>query len=131
MGTEVDILTAALDRVDTYATALPIAWPNVNFEPPASGLWIEAAVLPNETGEIGWGADARREYLGLIQIAIYFRPGTGIVTATEEAEAIADHFPKGLVIGPVEIAGRGSLAPAIYEEGKGHIRVTIPYRGIA
>lgn len=131
MGTEVDILTGALDHLVALGSPLPIAWPNVNFTPPSTGEWLEARHFPNTTRTLGWQADAKSEYLGFVQISVYFRPNTGIVTATTEAQSIADHFAKGTLLGPVRVSQRASLAAAVFEDAFGFIPVTIPYRGIA
>jgi len=131
MGVQTDILTSALDRAAALSSSPPIAWPNVQFQPPATGLWLEAKLFPNETGERFWQSEAPAEYMGFLQILVCFRPNTGIVAPTQQADAIADHFAKGVNLGPVHVRGRASVAPAVIEEGFGYIPVTVQYRGLA
>jgi len=94
LATDKDILTGALSRMASYSTALPIAWPGVNFTPPSEGRWFEVRHFPNTPNNLAMGTDADQEFLGFLQVSVFDRPGSGIVNMTEEAEGIVAHFPK-------------------------------------
>lgn len=54
-----DIYNAFAAIVGTYAASksLPVAWPGINFTPPATGAWLEVAWFPNQTMDKGFGND--------------------------------------------------------------------------
>lgn len=131
MAAETDIKQGGFDHLIALGSALPISWPNVKFTPPASGLWMEIRHFPNDNRTLGMESSARTLFVGLFQIAIYFRPETGEIAAAEQAETIIDHFSKGTALGPVRVSARPSSSAAIMEDDRGFIPVTIPYRGIA
>lgn len=137
MGVEVDILTAGMQRMSSYTTALPIAWPGTgdgaspSFTPPSSGMWIEVDHFPNDPGNIAWGNDAPSERIGSFGFSVYFETGKGIFAAKREAESIAAHFAKGTVLGPVIVEREPSIARHVVDGSKGFIPVTVNYRGIA
>lgn len=130
MATDSDILNAALTRMAALSTSLPIAWPGVNFTPPSEGMWFEVRHFPNESENLAMNDNSKNIFLGFLQVSVYTRPGSGIVSLTEEAEKIQAHFPKGQAFGPVQVRKRPSQSPPITDDGFIFIPVTIYYRGI-
>lgn len=59
MSNNTDIYNAFAAIVGTYAASksLPVAWPGVNFTPPATGAWLEVAWFPNQSKDMGFGND--------------------------------------------------------------------------
>ena len=127
--TDSDIITAAFTRLTAISNAPPIAWPGLNFTPPTSGIWWEAAIFPNEPRNLTMGEDTA-EHLGFLQIQVCYRPGVGLMMPTLNAEAIIASFPKGTELGAVRVRQKPWLGPTIAAEGYLLLPVTIPYRGI-
>ena len=132
-----DILTAFLARLSALALtpSLPVMWPGIPKSAPSSGTWLEARYFPNEGGDLTWGNDAQMDTIGFFQVSVYYRPGTSTgqnsqVDASEVADLVIAHFPKGLPIGPVRVRKSAWQSPAIDLEGKSFLPVTIPYRSI-
>lgn len=132
MGVQTDIYNAAMTLLATIPSGTPIAYPNVDFKPPAAqdALWLVADHFPNNNRELVLSSDGTL-YLGFIQVSVYFRPNQGIVKALTEAEAVVDLFPKSTALGIARVEGVASIAPPVYDESVGFVPVTIPYRGIA
>lgn len=131
MATDKDILTGALNHMAAFTTSLPIAWPGVNFTPPSEGMWFEVRHFPNTPNNLVMDNAGDQEFLGFLQVSVFDRPGAGIVKATEQAEGIIAHFPKGTALGPVMVRVRPYLSPPIPEDNSIQIPVTVPYKGIA
>lgn len=129
MSHDSQIIQAAFERLSTIQNAPPIAWPGINFQPPAAGIWFEALMFPNEPANLTMDGD-KAEQLGFFQVTVCFRPGTGVLMPMLAAEAVIDRFPKGLDLGPVKVRQRPWLAPTVTDDDRLFIPVTIPYRGI-
>lgn len=119
-----------MSRMSSYSTSLPIAWPGVNFTPPDSGMWLEVRWFPNSPNNLHWENDAKQQYIGFLQVSVFARPGTGLVSPVSEAEGVQAHFPKGLVVGPVKVRKKPGVASSIDEGDRIQIPVSISYQGI-
>jgi hypothetical protein len=42
-----DIIQAFFTQLNDAALGYDIAWPNVDFTPPATGIWLEVSHFPN------------------------------------------------------------------------------------
>jgi len=73
--------------------ALPVAYPGLNFTPPAAGYWLEPLVFRNQPID---GANPSFAPLdrGVMQITVCTRPGNGIIGLTEISDQIRSAFPK-------------------------------------
>lgn len=129
--TTTDIFEAFLTRLAAFATtnSVAVAYPNVDFNPPGSGLWLEARYFPNEDETTTWGVGECHLSVGFFQVLIFCRTGTGQVNASELADALVDYFPKGQVIHNVTIRKRPSQAPLVTLDDKSYIPLRIYYRG--
>jgi len=129
-----DILTACLDRLLalSFNLQIPVSKPGVNFNSPSSGYWLEPSLSPNEPDDLAWGNDSCHERIGFFQVNVNYRPGQpGQEGASEVADAIIAHFPKGLELGPVRVRKSAWQSPAVTDDGSRlFIPVTIPWRGI-
>lgn len=123
------IMSAAFARLSTLANKPPIAWPGVDFVPPTSGPWLEISVFPNEPDTLGMSADAVQLEIGFVQVLACNRPGSGTMTIATLAEAVAAHYPKALELGPVRVRAKPWLSPAVIDDDRIFVPVTIPYRG--
>lgn len=128
-----EILEACLARLADFADQSPpvlVAWPGIEFNPPSTGRWLEARLFPNEPRDLAWDDNSCHDMFGFFQVNVYYRPGTGQVTPSQLADDIIAYFPKGLVLGPVRVEKRGWQSPAVTDEDKLFIPVTIRWRGI-
>lgn len=90
------VFDALLARCATLAVgspALPIAYPEVAFTPPADGRYLEVRVFANRHAwqSIAGGAMGQ----GLLQITVVWPKGQGVVAAGQAADTVAAHFPNG------------------------------------
>ena len=73
---------------------LPVAWPNLAFEPP-DAPYLRVYVLPAQT--VGQDlAGQLRTYQGILQLNIIVPADSGVTSARALAQSIADAFPEGL-----------------------------------
>ncbi|EPL4030060.1 phage tail terminator-like protein [Enterobacter hormaechei] len=73
---------------------LPIAWPNIVFDPP-DAPYARVYVLPAQT--VGQDIEGlMRTYQGILQVNIITPAGSGVSQARGLAQSVADAFPEGL-----------------------------------
>lgn len=87
--------------VESHGTAISsslVAWPNIDFTPPSTGLWYEVAFLPGEPRSAGLGMDAPNRYVGIFQVTVCATHGIGEGTVVSEAERIVTAYKRGTVI---------------------------------
>lgn len=130
MSVQTDIFVAAMTLMQDSVIDFPVAYPNVNFKPPADSIWFKIDHFPNDNRELVWGSGGT-EYLGFIQVLVFFRPDVGLIQAQDAAQVIKTLFAKGTELGIVRVEGIPSEAPPVYDGDHGFIPVTIPYRGAA
>lgn len=132
MSVTTEILEAFLARLKEYCVfpSVPVAWPGIDFNPPDTGMWLEARLFPNEPRDLAWQDDSRHEDRGFFQIRIFYRPGAGQLKPSQLADDLIAYFPKGLSLGPVCVKKRGWQSPAVTDEDKLFIPVTISWMGI-
>lgn len=115
-----------------YSPQPDILFPGIQSETPEEGVWLVPGFFPGEPVDRIWDNDGCAEQRGFFQVLVYFRtrPQTGLIEPSEVADAIVDHFPKGLELGPVRVRKRPWLSPVIVEDSsKSFIPVTISYLG--
>lgn len=133
MGVATEILTAFGDRMKTfaYSPAPEIIPPNRADETPNAGLWLETGLFPNTPLNVTLDFDSVDETLGFCQVLVCYRKNIGQTLPSELADAVIDHFPKGLELGPVRVIRRPYQMPAVTEDGsRMYIAITIPYQGL-
>lgn len=102
----------------TLSPALLVAWPLVDFTPPANGWWLEANPGRTATTERWMSNGAPAEHLGLMQVTVIAPLGAGHAPSLEVAGAVASRFAKGTRL------TRGAVSLTIYD----HPTVATPYR---
>lgn len=130
------ILEAFILRLKTfsYSPQPAIKDPNIKFNPPGVGMWLEPSYFPNEPDNEPWDDDGCRMYRGFCQVMIGYRSDIGQLAPSRLADAIIAHFPKGTQLGPVGVYKKPWQRPAVKDLDKSSqnfIPVTIPYRGLA
>ena len=119
-------------RLKTFADAnnIPIAFQGVGFTKPASGQWLEAIVIPNMSYQREITADAAKvSTVGIYQVNVWVKSGTGLGSAEALAQSIVALFPvvpKGTV--SIEIPGHVGRALSPDNSGWIAIPVTFGYR---
>lgn len=115
---------------------LPIAWPNIPFEPSDSAPYGRIYILPAQT--VGQDLEGQmRTYQGILQVNIIVPAGTGVTLARGLAKSLADAFPEGLPLVDgdltVYINGPPQVRPPIQDRptsapngSSGSITYTIP-----
>lgn len=114
---------------------LPVAWPNIAFEPP-DAPYARVYVLPAQT--VGQDLEGQlRTYQGILQVNIIDPAGGGVTQARGLAKSVADAFPEGLLLvdgdltvyinGPPQIRSPIQDRPTSAPNGSsGSITYTIP-----
>lgn len=104
-GVESQITEALFARLAalTLSPALPVAWPDVSFTPPANGVYLDVHQLRAET--VGIGISAWNEHAGVLQVDVVAKGQDGVLGRTEIADAVAAHFPRNLklTVGDVRV----------------------------
>lgn len=99
-GKTASIEDALLARLGTLVTTPPcqFAWPSIDYTPAQGQPYLLPSVMPNRTDEGGLGAGAPERHLGLFQVTVYAPSGSGVAPASELADQVIAHFPRGSVI---------------------------------
>jgi hypothetical protein len=119
-----------MQRMETLPLSLPIAFPDVTFSPPATGIWLEVRLFPNEPENLVWDDDGIYREQGFLQVLVCYRPGKGQVAASEVADSVIQHFPKGTELGGVSVSKKPWQSPNETDGARSFIPVTIRYLGI-
>ena len=142
---ELDILDAAMDLLrdntpEVGGSALPIAWPGKSFNPASSAtsMWLQPSHFPSDNDNIVLAAGPVM-FRGFVQILVGFRNNPlGLRPAHEVAAELVTLYAKGTPLGPVLVASRPSVGPAVPEQGAArlsqgtnYLPVSIPYLGLA
>lgn len=81
--------------LDDAALGYDIAWPGVDFEPPATGYWLEPVVIRGDGIDIGLPYDSTFSPNGTLRVGVCCRPGNGIVGLSLVAAQVIAALPKG------------------------------------
>jgi hypothetical protein len=132
MSTTTDITRAAFDKLTdfSYDPQPDILWPGLQTKPPATGLWLEPELFPDEPEDIAWDDESCVETRGFFQILVHYRPGEGSRNPVLLADALIRHFQKGEALGPVRIVERAWQGTPVDSSDELFIPVTIPYMGL-
>lgn len=113
------------------ALSLSVAWQNVAFTPPASGIYLRAFLLPGDTGSLDLEG-VHRQYVGVFQVSIVAPAGQGSGASEQLAEEIAALFPMALRLTSgsfaVQIVSPCSIGPAIQDGTHYTLPVWFRYR---
>lgn len=133
---ETKIAEALLARLAALVLSppLPIAWPNLAFTPPA-GAYLQADHLQAPTVNLFLSNADPDMHVGLLQVTVVAPLNQGVIGAVEIAGSIANHFGKGTALDHeglrVRIEDRPSIAPALVDEDRLRVPVTVTYRVFA
>lgn len=81
----------------TLSPAMPIAWPNVDYQPTSSG-YLHVQHFPVDTNQSTLGTTGKNRISGIYQVSVMWPKGEGGVQPKERAALVAGHFKRGTVI---------------------------------
>ena len=124
-----DILQAFFTELSDAALGYPIAWPNVPFERPNTGQWLEVTHFPNKGLDVTLaGQSVIRQ--GLFQVAVVNTQNGGIFDLEVAAAEVAAVFPKLTPLANVRVSAVPYSSSAIsVDDGRVALPVTIAYSG--
>lgn len=127
-----DHIRRALEtRLAAMSPALATAWENSPYEPEPGTPYQRAFMLYAAPENEVLGCDYRRE-VGVFQVSLFYPPGTGSAAAQARADAVQEHFPRGLTLThsgtSVLIPRSPAKAPGFNADGWYVVPVSIPYR---
>ena len=109
---ETEIFSALLDHLAAGFVALPIAYPNVQFDPPESG-YAEAKIFRDPAYQAALGASGYNRHSGYLQVGIYRPLNEGVVVAMNYAGDIATLFKRGTTLSTASTIVRINEPPSI------------------
>lgn len=135
MSVEADILGALMSRVNSLGLGVPVAWPGVNFDPPADGKYIAATFIPNGAGRVAISTGTAHRHIGMLQLSVFWPRGAGQVAPLEKASEIVDGFTTDLKLtagsNTVRITKKPDLAGPLTEPHATHVPVTVSWETFA
>jgi hypothetical protein len=120
-------------RLNTWAAAqspvIPVAWEGQGFAKPASDLWLEPFLIPNETMNYEVSG-VRKTHLGLFHVNCWGKTGEGMGKVRRLAQSVVDLFPLVPKVGLVSIESTPTASRPIESDPSGWvgIPVLIKYR---
>jgi len=121
------IETALNQILEAAALGYPVAWPGIDFTPPANGEWLEVIYLPNQGVDDRLADDGYVSPQGIYQVTVASRPQSEI-KLREAAEAVQAVFPKGTRIsGNIRVGSHPYTSSARIEDDRMRLPVTVEY----
>lgn len=112
--------------------ALSIAWPNVKFDNPDTGLWLEVSMFEAPTEEITINANGANKYQGFLQVVVVGRSNSGLSGAKDVAGMVVDWFRRGTILDNagvrVWIVQPPYVIPTVRDDPYTQTAVTIRYQ---
>lgn len=129
-----DALKARLDAL-TFTPAIPVGWPNRDFNPPANGgRYMVASFVKAENERLTLGAGTRFSGSLVVNIATPVNRGTG--EGESLGDAVAAHFPVNLSLplvggGSLRITATPSVRDGFVDAGMWRTPVVVPFAVLA
>ncbi len=132
MSLTTDIYNAFAPLVTTFAAglspALPVAYPNLNFDPPSEGMWLDFRTFWNGNENYGMSDSGPSIERGFFRIIVNAPAGSGQSAAQAVAELIATAFPKGTTFNVARTDRAPEITGPIQDDPWLMIPVTIYWR---
>ena len=125
----IEAIRALFDaRLAALAPALPTAWQDVTFTPPAAGAPFQRTrLIPAPTDNPTLTERLRRDR-GIYQVTVSYPAGVGPGAADRRASLIQSWFPAGLVLGAVaRVRGTPAVSPPIDDPARIILAISIRY----
>lgn len=136
-GSEAQIAAALMARLAslTLSPALPVAYPDVAFTKPTSGMWLETALFPAPTEAITVAHDGINSHTGFLQVTVVSPQNQGAVKVQEVVAKIIQHFKRGAKMADgattVQIVQPPYASPTFKDEPYTRTPVTVRYQAFA
>ena len=128
-----DALCARLDAL-TLASPLEVAWPNVDFDPPAEG-YLAVNHFPAITDQVTLGDLGQNRHTGMFQVSVFVPEGDGSIAAMDVAGEIIAQFKRGTTLTSgglsIRIIQPPYVAPMLQDPPFAQYPVTITYQADA
>jgi len=98
MGAFTDISSALSARLATLTDSPVVAWRNAKFKRAGNIEFLAEFLLPADTEQAALGDTGINEDIGTYQVNVNIPKDVGSGRAYDIADAIADHFARGLVL---------------------------------
>lgn len=121
-----EIKTSLFDRLLTN-TALPVYFDNVDSSAPTV-THLRPFVLPANTDTIG--VNSLGKEMGIFQINVYVKKGSGQLVGVLEAETLLTLFPRNLELTGVRLDEYGSIGPSFFNDSWQVTPVSFTYQHI-
>ncbi len=115
------------------AEQVPVAWENVDFDPPEGGVYWRSFLLPGDPSAVGLGTAAENFHVGVYQVDVVAPAGSGWGVASESAAKVISLFKRGTDMTGSNIHLRVTSAqpgPGLREGARFKIPVSIFYRAV-
>ncbi|MEO9230372.1 MAG: DUF4128 domain-containing protein [Devosia sp.] len=118
-----------------FSPVLPVAWPNKVFTPSADKHYLRFVFVPNVTNRLMIGSSGAHQYLGLLQVSVYWSKLDGEDAPRDIAGLVAAHFPCDLKLNSggvtVRITKRPDVRDLMVEDAAVQIPVMIAWEAFA
>lgn len=120
-------VTSKLDQHLAAMTGLPpVAWPNVQFDPPSDTLYIAVMNMPAD-GTL-YSMERFQNTPGVYRINIYAPANKGPAQAENMADQIADHFRASSNLGDGLFIEEINFSPGISDDAHYMLPISINWR---
>lgn len=75
---------------DQWGTTTPISWPNVDFNPPSDGEWLEVSILWGDGFIDTMASTSKNRLVGIVQLDLYGPKGDALDTLLTKADTARD-----------------------------------------
>ena len=130
MADTADIFDALFAKVGTLVTgspSLPVAYPEVAFDPPADGKYLAVSVFTNRPAWEGLASGKIDQ--GILQIDVVWPKNQGLIAPAEIADLVKAHFARPCVMqsgtAQVRVSGEPWCAAPLIELSETRIPVSV------
>ena len=114
--------------VNEFPVRYPVAWENAKFTPPVDGsIWLKYDYTEVDTVTYGLSRKCKY-YVGMVQISVFFSPGTGIDRPRQIANQLAESIVDGTMLDSGAIYESGVVNPVIKSKSGWFIPVSFYVR---
>lgn len=123
---EIAVALFARAELLAEATGLPVAFPEVSFQPPAEGGYLRVRFFPNAPA---WqGLASGRVDQGILQVTVVWPRNEGVVRPLAVAGQVKAHFPKDLSLSGVIVTAEPFASALIPDEAEALVPVSILWK---
>ena len=121
-----DITDAFLTALATAAGTLPVKWPGLAFDPPASGKWLEVSGISIDPEEYATGEGTVER--GIFRVLVCSHKPASVVGLLQTAETVAAAFAKGTTFGCARIDQTPGVGQMVESPDAGKVLVPVSIR---